>query len=416
MNLLLLTKFFPYGSGEAFIENEISVLAEYYEKIIIIACEPTEDMSDVRKVPDNVSVYKVPASSKKKDILKGCFQFVNADSDLKEEKTYCKGLKRRVFLGYFETKSRRVYEYIIEHNFLEDLEEKKYVLYSYWLFMTARVSTFISREIKPALMISRAHGYDLYEEINKINYLPYRRLFLKSFDNIFPCSENGSDYLKEKYPDISENVKASLLGTKDYGISKVSGDGVFRIVSCSRVVPVKRVTRLVNTLSLLENSGLKIEWTHFGGGSGLEELKRLCESKLNNISYKLKGDTKNAELMRIYNEIPIDLFVNVSSSEGLPVSIMEAISFSIPVVATDVGGTNEIVVNGETGVLIPSDFTDERLAEIIKEFIAGTIKINRNTCRRFWEKNYTAEKNYHKFCEFTRAKIHNNRSKYELKR
>lgn len=405
MNLLLLTKFFPYGTGEAFIENEIGVLARYYEHITVIACEPDGDMSDVRKVPGNVSVYKVPASSKKKDIFNGLLQLTNADDDLREEKNYCKGLTRRAFLGYFEAKSRRVFEYIKEHNFLNGLEENNYVLYSYWLFMTARVSTLIAMEIPPALMISRAHGYDLYEEINKINYLPYRRLFLRRFDNVFPCSKNGSDYLKKKYPGISENVTTSHLGTTDFGTTEASGDGVFRIASCSRVVPIKRLNRLVNALSLLEDSGLRIEWTHFGGGSGFEELKKLCESKLKNIRYILKGDTKHTELMRIYSENPIDLFVNVSSSEGLPVSIMEAISFSIPVAATDVGGTKEIVVNGETGMLIPPDFTDERLSRVLKEFITGKIKIDRSACRDFWEKNYTAKKNYQKFCEFSIAKI-----------
>ena len=47
-----------------------------------------------------------------------------------------------------------------------------------------------------------------------------------------------------------------------------------------------------------------------------------------------------------------DLFVNMSLSEGIPVSIMEAISFGIPIIATNVGGNAEIV-NDETGVLIP---------------------------------------------------------------
>ncbi|MFR4320263.1 MAG: glycosyltransferase [Blautia massiliensis (ex Durand et al. 2017)] len=44
--------------------------------------------------------------------------------------------------------------------------------------------------------------------------------------------------------------------------------------------------------------------------------------------------------------------MNVSSSEGIPVSIMEATSFGIPGIATDAGGTKEIIRDKENGVLL----------------------------------------------------------------
>lgn len=59
-----------------------------------------------------------------------------------------------------------------------------------------------------------------------------------------------------------------------------------------------------------------------------------------------------------------DLFVNMSLSEGIPVSIMEAISFGIPIIATNVGGNAEIV-NDETGVLIPVNIDQ---AALMKQF------------------------------------------------
>ena len=51
-----------------------------------------------------------------------------------------------------------------------------------------------------------------------------------------------------------------------------------------------------------------------------------------------------------------DIFILPSLREGLPTVVIEAMSYGLPVIATDVGGTSELLINGETGFLIkPSD-------------------------------------------------------------
>ena len=67
------------------------------------------------------------------------------------------------------------------------------------------------------------------------------------------------------------------------------------------------------------------------------------------------GHYPNEELLRYYGSNHVDLFINTSSTEGVPVSIMEAQSFGIPVIATDTGGVKEVVTEG-TGSLLPVDF------------------------------------------------------------
>ena len=110
--------------------------------------------------------------------------------------------------------------------------------------------------------------------------------------------------------------------------------------------------------------------------------------------------------MNYYKNESINLFVNTSSSEGLPVSIMEACSFGIPIIATDVGGTSEIVIENKTGMLLDVDFKPEVLSEKIKKMamMSREEQISyRKRCREFWQEHFFGENNFKKFTNNIRA-------------
>ena len=79
---------------------------------------------------------------------------------------------------------------------------------------------------------------------------------------------------------------------------------------------------------------------------------------------------------------------------------MEAASFGIPTIATDVGGSSEIVLDGVNGFLISENFTNEDLKNIIFKYISLSHeqKINlKENARKHWEKNFSADNNYPQF-------------------
>ena len=73
----------------------------------------------------------------------------------------------------------------------------------------------------------------------------------------------------------------------------------------------------------------------------MDVVRREVEG-LSSVRVELRGRLPNAELLAEYGRRHFDLFVNVSSREGLPISIMEACGCGIPVLATDVGGVAEM--------------------------------------------------------------------------
>ena len=129
----------------------------------------------------------------------------------------------------------------------------------------------------------------------------------------------------------------------------------------------------------------------------MEQLRQLAEEKLGkkqNVTYEFTGKLENIEVHKFYRDHYIDLFLNVSESEGLPVSIMEAMSYGIPAMATDVGATKEIVRKEE--LLLPKDLTPEELVEKIEWFHAlpqSKQQEYRSECRTIWENEFNAKKN-----------------------
>jgi Glycosyltransferase len=413
--LVLLTKTYPYDKGEEFIENEVPVLAKSFDKVILIATSVGESPVQTRRVPENVSVFPVPASLILHSVpfaAARLFPFRNFKGccDAEEREQIGQSLKRRLFLAYFMAKSELVCRESIK--ILEGCELEQchsVTFYSYWFYDTAlaaiRLKAWCKNSRKSA--VSRAHGYDLYPHRNSMNYLPLRGYMLNRLDGLYPCSEDGSDYLREQYPEYRDKIRTAYLGTNDFGVSEPKPGGPFRIVSCCHIVPVKRVELLAQALACLKDSGLNLKWTHFGGGEGLDSLTGYAKESLGFMECRFAGEVKNSELMDYYRKNPVDLFVNTSSSEGLPVSIMEAISFGIPAIATNVGGTGEIVRDGETGTLVRADITPKELAEKIRSaaLLPGeeTDRLRQN-CRLLWEKEFCAERNFEKFASAIRAK------------
>ena len=167
------------------------------------------------------------------------------------------------------------------------------------------------------------------------------------------------------------------------------------------MVPLKRIDLIISSLETVK-AGKDIHWLHFGEGILKNELEAFAAQKLGPLSrirYSFMGHYPNNELLKYYHRNKINLFLNTSSTEGVPVSIMEAQSFGIPIIATDTGGVRELVTEG-TGTLLPVDFRPEDLGRMIQVYSnmpeEEENKIRMNAFNN-WELNFNASLNYKAF-------------------
>ncbi len=252
--------------------------------------------------------------------------------------------------------------------------------------------------------VSRAHSGDLYEDHVSIrNKILFRNFQFKNFDKIFPVSNMGKKYLHDRYLNFKEKIETIYLGSNENGINQFNTETVFTIVSCASFRHHKRIHKIAEMLQFVD---FPLRWYHIGderlnsNDPKLEEYN-INKEKLkenNNIEFIQLGSMKNEEIFTFYKNQSINLFISLSAIEGIPVSMMEAISFGIPVISTDVGGCKEIVTE-ETGILIPLETEMKEVAQFITEFNnspKNTIEFRKGV-RQFWEEYFDAEKNYNLF-------------------
>jgi len=280
----------------------------------------------------------------------------------------------------------------------------KFLLYSYRMNTGALTIIKVRKRFNNAKCIARAHGVDLYEYRHEKNYLPLRRKILEKLATLYCISADGKNYV-DRYQYEHCKVEVSRLGTTDCGVEKRDfSDNLTHkpiIVSCSRISPEKRIEKIIDALALIDD---QIQWIHIGDGEAYGALKQYAHEKLDvkpNVSFDMVGNIENSEVSRFYKTHYIDGFVNVSSVEGIPVSIMEACSFGIPIIATNVGGTGEIVKDRYNGYLLPADFEDKLLASTILSVVHNETDISRmrQNSREEWEEYFNEERNYELFSE-----------------
>lgn len=409
MNLVIFTSHYPYGLGEAYLEEELRIAERIFDNILIVSYAKKSEKLD-KYVPHNAKVIALRKNGNFiseylillkfvfcvrvwKELLKGCRErrFAKAKNIFKQI------LTTERHIAYLQRNELHWY-----NSFYTDNET---VFYSYW-FSSSALYLARFKQKSNGFCISRAHRGDCFFYSG---FIPWREETIVNLDMIFPISEYGRLDILNHYinivKDIPNKISVARLGVNlPKSINKkMQNKNQVTIVSCSSIIPRKRLDILIDALSLCYF--VSIHWIHFGDGELMEQIKRYARKVLKknkSITYDFFGRMPNKTILSYYSNNTIDIFVNCSDSEGIPVSAMEAMSYGIPVIARNVGGNAELI-NNKCGVLLPEKISPQELANAIKTVIYNEDGIlYQERCINAYcqiKENYSAVKNHERFFE-----------------
>lgn len=404
MRVAILTNAYPYHPGEQFIEHEIEYWANHAGIDVTLLPATATATGDRRVVPAGIVVDMTLAVGATAGRL--WFMLMALFSGLfRNELRHLRRSKKigadTVLRGLLHTskvmqQAELISQYAVTYGEID-------IAYCYWNETLSYAAILAKTRGRVRKVVSRAHGVDLYEMRREHQYMPLKRQFIQGYDRIFVLSQEAKSYLQDVYGASPGHVQVSPLGVPlPRSLSPPSPSGHLHIISVSFCVPVKRLDRIIEALDVFatQHQRIAIAWTHIGAGPLFEQTKALAEARLlghKNLTFQFFGDMPNQAIKEYYPVTPIDVLVNTSESEGMPVSIMEAMSAGVPAIAPDVGGMSSLVSN-QCGALLSQHPSAQEIADAIHRVALGeargALRIN---ARSVIEERFNSITNYTRF-------------------
>lgn len=237
----------------------------------------------------------------------------------------------------------------------------------------------IPRAMRQTPMVSTVHGYTSHRGFSKNRIYELMDLFsLRFIDHVVLVNRGmlASPRLKALRRSrlsvidngIALNSTINTMGGEpslDANIVKFCKDGVL-LGSIGRLSREKGYDLLLKACAKLRQGGVDAKVIIIGEGYARKELDELIKFLDLHEAVFLPGYRQNAaRYMSLF-----DVYVISSHTEGLPMTLLEAMSAGTPIIATTVGGIPNVLDQGRCGVLVPPDNADA-IAEAVQH-------INRN--------------------------------------
>ena len=261
------------------------------------------------------------------------------------------------------------------------LEEKHYSIVHSHFQQGTYLALYLKKKMKDLIVLRTAHNVSEWEEgfLGKVKEATSNYIYPRMLDVEVGVSKAITDQLTSRYPASSKKLKPITifnginlpnLESKDRDYSMSSGS--FLIGTVGRLAKQKGYSYLIDAIPLVLEKHPETKWVFLGDGELRIELEEQAKRLGIDKSVEFAGQVNNV-LERIQS---FNLFVSASLWEGLPTVIIEAMAMGVPVIATDIAGTGELIQDGINGKLVtPGD--SQALADGIIEMIDNPGQMNK---------------------------------------
>ena len=234
---------------------------------------------------------------------------------------------------------------------------------------------------KKIKVIFTVHGWAFTDGVSSRLKKSLYRIVEKSvrhFTDLFICVSYYDEKIgkRDKVLDSTSNVKVIHNGSTTPSEQSInySVHMPLRLVMIARFSPQKDQETLINAVTKLPKDSYKL--TFVGDGETLQTNKELVFKYGLNHNIKFAGFKDDISDELINN----DVYILSTHYEGLPISIIEAMSYGLPILATNVGGNSEMLENNINGFLFTSK---DELAEKLNYLIN-----NPETVKKMGQESY----------------------------
>ena len=399
--LVLVTNSFPFGAlTEAnFVIPELQALSASFERVIIMPTTLDDGKPLMCPLPDNIKVDTSWCSHPDWTQKWRRIRFLLKPGVMKENKRWT-DLSYAASAHAFAAVMRRW----IKAN---SIDISKTLFYTFWFDFPTAALSMLAREIG-LKYFSRAHRRDIYEN----RAMTLRHTAIANSLGIFCVGQAGADFLKTQFPDLVQKIDVIHLGSQKSNLDMLSSahshsENKLTFLSVARVAKEKRVHlnyRMLRALAI-GRPDCSIRWIHIGDGPLMSDLQRLVSDECpKNLIVDLKGAMPNHYVQQLYTSEPIDWTILLSEDEGLPITVCESLSYGVPVIATMVRGTDEIV-DDDCGLPLPPDPEPEEFVRGILPYLDSPIRFERLRKGAFahWQENFDASILRPQFAQFIQS-------------
>ena len=218
---------------------------------------------------------------------------------------------------------------------------------------------FLARVLRPKMTYGvHLHGIEAWHKLPLIKRFALRKASFITTSSKFTAQKaaemNKLDPKKIQvlYPSLDITWLESISSQKVTGSPGKTIDNLMLTVARLEATEKKKgVADVIKAIPGLLEEFPSINYYIVGGGDDLPRLRSLVASlEIENHVYFM-GEVSDIELREYYQSC--DLFIMPSSTEGLGIVYLEAMAFSKPVISGEYGGSSEVLINGETGLLVP---------------------------------------------------------------